>query len=143
MQKSESASTLVLHVYSFSYMSGIPRDETEHGGGFVFDCRCLPNPGREARFADQTGRDREVKEYLEACPEVEHFYASVASLVEQAVSNYQEREFNHLMIAFGCTGGQHRSVYMAERLTEELRSARVRVFLCHSASERWGKAEKR
>lgn len=130
-------SSLVLRIFSFSYPCGTPRDETEHGGGFVFDCRCLPNPGREERFFEKTGQDPEVKSYLEAHPLVEQFYSAAASLVHQAVSNYKEREFNHLMVAFGCTGGQHRSVYMAERLADDLRNQGVQVFLCHTCCERW------
>ena len=117
----------------------MPHDDTEHGGGFVFDCRCLPNPGREERFFRKTGQDKEVVEFLEKCPKVEKFFQASLSLIQQAVSNYQEREFNHLMIAFGCTGGQHRSVYMAERVAKVLRNQEINVIVCHRECERWPK----
>lgn len=81
--------------------------------------------------------EEEVRAYLEASPEVHAFYKSALGLVTQAVSNYREREFNHLMVAFGCTGGRHRSVYMAERLAKDLRESGLHVFLCHTESDRW------
>jgi len=128
---------LVLEILSFSYLAGIPRDETGHGGGFVFDCRCLSNPGEEARFSDKTGKHREVRDYLEADPAVEKYYNSVLSLVRQAISSYQDREFHHLMIAFGCTGGQHRSVYMAERLAGDLQKQGICTEVRHKCCDRW------
>jgi len=108
-------------VYSFSYRSSPPPFGGEHGGGFVFDCRCVPNPGREERFKSQHGRDPEVIAWLEGRPEATSFFSSAASLIEQAVSAYRARGFAHLMVSFGCTGGQHRSVYFAERLSRHLR----------------------
>jgi RNase adaptor protein for sRNA GlmZ degradation len=112
--------TMNLKVSSFSYKKGPLVDSSGHGGGFVFDCRCLPNPGREERFRAQTGYDREVIEYLEALPEVEVFFGSVLAICQQAIGNYLQRSFDSLSIAFGCTGGQHRSVYFANRLAREL-----------------------
>ncbi len=107
---------LTVRIMSFSFHRGMPKDETGHGGGFVFDARSLPNPGREERFKTATGKDEPVIEYLNQQESVRQFLASVLSLVDASVSNYQERRFKSLMVSFGCTGGQHRSVYLAERL---------------------------
>jgi RNase adaptor protein for sRNA GlmZ degradation len=100
----------------------LPKDETGHGGGFVFDCRSLPNPGREARFKPLTGKDAPVMEYLNQQESVHQFLASAMLLVDASLSNYQSRGFKHLMVSFGCTGGQHRSVYLAEQLAKHLRA---------------------
>ena len=113
---------LTVEIFSFSYhQGGPPRDESGHGGGFVFDTRSLPNPGREERFAALTGRDAPVIEYLEAEENARRFLAGALSLVEASVDEYQRRGFDHLMVCFGCTGGRHRSVYMAEQLARRLR----------------------
>jgi aminoglycoside/choline kinase family phosphotransferase len=113
--------TLTVRVQSFSYKNGMPADDKGHGGGFVFDCRALPNPGRHERYAQQTGRDRDVIEYLEAEPAVGRFLDNVCGLVDAAVEDYRGRNFTDLMVAFGCTGGRHRSVYCAEFLARRLR----------------------
>jgi len=113
--------SLVVRIFSFSFRRGIPRDETEHGGGFVFDTRSIPNPGREERFQALTGKDAPVIDYLNQQESVHQFLASALSLVEASVSNYQRRGFISLMVSFGCTGGQHRSVYFAEHLAKRLR----------------------
>ena len=105
---------LVVNIISFSYKKGIPQDSSPHGGGFVFDCRCLKNPGREAQYKAKTGIDNEVIDYLERLPEVKEFKETTLSLVRQAVENYLSRGHTNLMVCYGCTGGQHRSVYMAE-----------------------------
>ena len=118
---SESES-LVVRIFSFSFHRGLPKDETGHGGGFVFDCRSLPNPGREARFKPLTGKDAPVMEYLNQQESVHQFLASAMLLVDASLSNYQSRGFKHLMVSFGCTGGQHRSVYLAEQLAKHLRA---------------------
>ena len=113
---------LMVRVFSFSFhRGGVPKDETGHGGGFVFDARGLPNPGREERFKTLTGKDAPVIDYLNQQERVHRFLASVSSLVDASVSDYQSRGFKNLMVSFGCTGGQHRSVYLAERLAEHLR----------------------
>ena len=112
----------MVRVYSFSFHQDQPRDETGHGGGFVFDCRGLPNPGREEQFKQLTGRDAPVAEYLDQQESVNQFLASVNSLVDASVSDYQRRGFKNLMVSFGCTGGQHRSVYFAEQLAKHLRA---------------------
>jgi aminoglycoside/choline kinase family phosphotransferase len=112
--------TLTVRIFSFSFHRGWPKDETGNGGGFVFDGRSLPNPGREERFKALTGKDAPVIEYLNQQESVHQFLASVFSLVEASVSEYQRRGFKHLMVSFGCTGGQHRSVYLAEQLARRL-----------------------
>lgn len=109
-------------VQSFSFKKGVPQDPSENGGGFVFDCRCLPNPGREPQYRSFSGKDACVKEYLERYEEVDHFKQRVHSIIDMAVDNYIEREFNHLMVSFGCTGGQHRSAYFAECAAAHLRA---------------------
>ncbi len=113
-------SNLTLQLLSFSYKKGLPLDDSSHGGGFVFDCRCLPNPGRQAAYSRLTGKDKEVKDFLEEEPRIEVFYQNSKNLVELAINNYVERGFEHLLVSYGCTGGQHRSVYMAERLNADL-----------------------
>jgi RNase adaptor protein for sRNA GlmZ degradation len=112
---------LTIRIMSFSFHRGLPHDETGHGGGFVFDARSLPNPGREERFKLVTGRDASVIEYLDREESVRQFLASVISLVGASVDSYQHRGFKNLMVSFGCTGGQHRSVYLAEQLAKHLR----------------------
>ena len=112
---------LTVRIQSFSYRHGIPGDEKGHGGGFVFDCRALPNPGRFAEYATLTGKDPEVIAFLEQEPAVHDFLQHTGALVDSAVENYQHRNFTNLMVAFGCTGGQHRSVYCAGMLAKHLR----------------------
>jgi aminoglycoside/choline kinase family phosphotransferase len=108
---------LVLKIFSFSFhQSALPKDESGHGGGFVFDARGLPNPGREERFKQLTGKDAAVAEYLTQQPSVREFLAGATKMVEASVKNYQQRDFQSLMVSFGCTGGQHRSVYLAEMM---------------------------
>jgi aminoglycoside/choline kinase family phosphotransferase len=131
---------LVVRICSFSFHQEPPRDETGHGGGFVFDARSLPNPGREERFKNLTGKDAAVIDYLIQHESVHQFLGSVLSLVNASVSSYQARGFNQLMVSFGCTGGQHRSVYMAEQLAKHLRSRNgVDVVVQHLALEKLGK----
>ena len=113
---------LTVQILSFSFHRGLPHDETGHGGGFVFDARSLPNPGREERFKSVTGKDAPVIEYLDQQESVRQFLANVTSLVDASVDNYQQRGFKNLMVSFGCTGGQHRSVYLAEQLAKHLRA---------------------
>jgi len=112
---------LTVRIQSFSYKRGIPWDEKGHGGGFVFDCRSLPNPGRYPKYAKFTGNDKNVITFLQKENEVDAFLSNVFQLIDQAVQNYRQRNFTDLMVAFGCTGGQHRSVYCANRLGEYLK----------------------
>jgi len=115
--------SLVLRIFSFSFhRGGPPKDEAGHGGGFVFDARSLPNPAREERFQALTGKDAPVIEYLDQQDSVRQFLAGAMAMVESSVSEYQRRGFKSLMVSFGCTGGQHRSVYLAEQLAKRLRA---------------------
>lgn len=133
------AENLTVQIYSFSFHRGWPKDESGNGGGFVFDGRSLPNPGREERFKPLTGRDAPVIDYLNQQESVHQFLASVLSLVDASVGEYQRRGFKHLMVSFGCTGGQHRSVYLAEQLAKRLRGRnRIEVVLRHRELESMG-----
>ncbi|HTQ59080.1 MAG TPA: RNase adapter RapZ [Candidatus Solibacter sp.] len=116
------ADNLVVRVFSFSFHQGLPQDGSGNGGGFVFDGRSLPNPGREERFKSLTGQDAPVIDYLNQQETVHQFLASVLSLVDASITSYQSRGFKNLMISFGCTGGQHRSVFLAEQLAKRLRN---------------------
>ena len=122
MQAGSQSDALTVRILSFSFHRGLPKDDAGHGGGFVFDARALPNPGREERFRSLTGKDAPVIEYLEGEESVRRFFANVVSLVDGSVDTYQRRGFKSLSVAFGCTGGQHRSVYLAEQLAQHLRA---------------------
>jgi len=117
---------LHVYIYSFSYKQGYPKDDNGHGGGFVFDCRSIHNPGRFQPYKKLTGRDEPVKVFLEEESEIGSFLEDVYSLVDRAVEKYIEREFDALSVYFGCTGGQHRSVYSADALAKHL-SAKFNV----------------
>jgi RNase adaptor protein for sRNA GlmZ degradation len=131
---------LVVRVFSFSFHQGMPKDESGNGGGFVFDARGLPNPGREERFKTLTGKDPSVIDYLIQHESVHQFLGNVMALVDASVSGYQNRGFKNLMVSFGCTGGQHRSVYLAEQLAKHLRARPgVEVTVQHLALEKLGK----
>ncbi len=112
---------LTVTVNSFSFRKGYPNDFSGNGGGFVFDCRALPNPGREPEFKTKTGRDWEVIDYLMAKPPVHVFLDHVKAIIGQSIDNYRERHFSYLMVSFGCTGGQHRSVFFAQTIYEWLK----------------------
>ena len=131
---------VTVRIFSFSFHRGPLKDETGHGGGFVFDTRSLPNPGREERFRALTGKDESVADYLNRQESVHQFLASATALVDASVADYQRRGFKSLMVSFGCTGGQHRSVYLAEQLAKHLRGRDgVEVVLHHRELESWGK----
>jgi RNase adaptor protein for sRNA GlmZ degradation len=113
--------SLTVSIYSFSYKkSGIPKDKTEHGGGFVFDCRFIYNPGREEKYKSLSGKDNEVIEFLTGQEKMEEFLHTVYKIIDPAIENYIERDFTSLMISFGCTGGQHRSVFAAEKVQKHI-----------------------
>ena len=127
---------LTVRIRSFSYTEGVPSDEKGHGGGYVFDCRALPNPGRIAPYASLTGQDEAVAAYLAAEPAVRDFLGHVFALIDQTVHNYRSRNFTDLMVTFGCSGGRHRSGYCGECLAEHLRrSFQVNVEVRHLAQE--------
>lgn len=114
------ASGLVVTIQSFSYRDGYPPDMEGHGGGYVFDCRALPNPHDVPAFRELTGKVPEVADWLERSPEVQEFWESARAMVEPHVETYVGRGFSSLTVSFGCTGGQHRSVFMAEKLAAHL-----------------------
>jgi RNase adaptor protein for sRNA GlmZ degradation len=113
--------TLTVRIHSFSYKHGIPFDNKGHGGGFVFDCRALTNPGRDPKFANINGNDKKVISYFKKHNSVNHFLKNIYQIIDQVIKDYQKRNFTDLMIAFGCTGGQHRSVYCANQLSNYLK----------------------
>ena len=134
---SPAAGSLTVRIQSFSFHQGLPEDDSGHGGGFVFDVRSLPNPGRQERYKNLTGRDAAVMNYLIQQESVHQYLASVMSLVDASVSNYQSRGFKSLTVSFGCTGGQHRSVYLAEELAKHLAGrGGVGVVVKHLALEK-------
>ena len=134
-----SAEGLKVRIFSFSYHRDMPTDETGNGGGFVFDARSLPNPGREEQYKQLTGKDAPVMEYLHRHESVHQYLAHVLSLVDASVKAYQQRGFKNLMVSFGCTGGQHRSVYLAEQLAKHLRGNGVEVTVRHIEQEKLGR----
>ena len=115
------AENLTVRIWSFSRHRGEPKDESGNGGGYIFDGRDLPNPGREERFKALTGKDAPVIDYLNQQESVRQYMANVISLVDAHVNEWQRRRFKHLMVSFACTGGRHRSVYLAEQLAKHLR----------------------
>lgn len=125
-------SIVTVAINSFSYKNGIPDDPNGHGGGYVFDCRVITNPGRLEEFGEMNGKDTPVIEYLNQQGEAQEFLSNTFSLVDLTIDKYEERKYTHLSVNFGCTGGHHRSVYCAERLAEHLRESQsVRITLWH------------
>ena len=135
-----SGSPLTVTIYSFSFRKGIPEDPSGNGGGYVFDCRSVHNPGKYERFKQLTGLDEPVIQFLEEDGEILRFLDHVYALVDAHVERFLERGFTHLQVSFGCTGGQHRSAYSAQHLAEHLVAMYpVRVHLIHRERgiERW------
>ena len=137
--KANTDTPLVVKVNSFSFIkTGYPKDETSNGGGFVFDMRGILNPGRIEEYKTLSGRDKPVKDYLEQQTKMPEFLNSVYNIVDISVEDYIARGFENLTINFGCTGGQHRSVYAAEALVRHLRNKfNVKVELNHNNKENW------
>ena len=139
-KKKYTNSPLTVTVNSFSYLkTGYPEDPSVNGGGFVFDCRFIENPGRYEPFKHLTGRDKSVIEFLKTNSQIDNFLQNVYGIVDRAVENYLERSFKSLVINFGCTGGQHRSVYSADQLAKHLTEKYgVQVALNHIEQEKKG-----
>jgi len=137
LQLAPGADKLTVRIFSFSFHHQFPADESGNGGGYIFDARSLPNPGREERFKQLTGKDAPVIEYLNGEDSVHQFFGHVRSLVDASVAAYQRRGFRNLMVSFGCTGGQHRSVFLAEQLARHLRATNgVEVAVRHLEMEK-------
>lgn len=127
------ANRLTVHIRSFSYREKIPVDLSGNGGGFVFDCRGIKNPGRFDEYKQFTGMDKNVQKFLDCDPGAAEFLMNSFNLVEQSIDVYLKRDFGNLMICYGCTGGQHRSVYSAERLAARLKERKdIIVELTHT-----------
>ena len=128
---------LNINVRSFSYKKEIPVDPSGNGGGFVFDCRGILNPGRIKNYKSLTGRDREVIEYLEKETKILEYLKSVFAIVDLTIEDYIQRDFTNLEVNFGCTGGQHRSVYSADALAKHIQEKfpEVQVTLEHVIQE--------
>jgi len=129
---------LKVRVYSFSFKKGIPVDETGNGGGFVFDCRGIHNPGLYDQYKPLTGKDQPVITFLEDEGVITKLLDHAKEMVTISVDTYLKREFTDLMVSFGCTGGRHRSVYCAEKMADYLQSTfDIEVVLTHRERESW------
>ena len=131
---------LVVAVNSFSYKNFIPQDDSGNGGGFVFDCRGILNPGRFDEYKTLSGKDKPVQDFLEQQTKMNEFLNSVFDMIDISVEDYLKRDFKSLMINFGCTGGQHRSVFAAEQTARHLRNKyKVKTIVTHTNEENWVK----
>ena len=138
--KATEETSLLVTINSFSYKKGIPADFSENGGGYVFDMRGILNPGRVDEYKKLSGIDKSVKDFLEQQTDMPLYLNSVYNIIDISVSDYIKRGFSSLMVNFGCTGGQHRSVYAAEALARHLRNKfKVKVQLTHTNKENWVK----
>lgn len=139
--QADEKTPLTIYINSFSFkQNGYPQDDSENGGGFVFDCRGILNPGRVEEYKTQSGKDKDVIDYLEQRTRMPEFLNSVFDIVDINVEDYLKRGFARLMINFGCTGGQHRSVYAAEQTARHLRNKyKVKTVLKHMNEENWKK----
>ena len=128
---------LTVTIYSFSFKRGLPADTSGNGGGYIFDCRSTHNPGKYQQYKQLTGKDQAVIDFLEQDGEILTFLESVYALVDHHVERFIERDFTHMQVSFGCTGGQHRSVYSAEALAKHLKEKYpVTIDLHHRELER-------
>ncbi|MDD5694149.1 MAG: RNase adapter RapZ [Bacteroidales bacterium] len=138
MTPPSSQEMLRVTIHSFSYRNTYPRDLTGNGGGFIFDCRSLPNPGKEEQFRYLNGQDLAVRVFMDEREETAKFLESVFQLIDNHIINFIDRKFTHLMVSFGCTGGQHRSVYCAEKLAGHIRGKfNIPVELTHAEQANW------
>jgi aminoglycoside/choline kinase family phosphotransferase len=136
----KSSSDLTVTITSFSYKQGVPEDVAGNHGGYVFDCRALPNPGKDEQLKFYTGTDEIVKNYMQQFPQVGNFLQHVFMLVDASIDKYMERGFTNLMVNFGCTGGQHRSVYCAEMLATHISSTyKINIKIEHINQQNWVK----
>ena len=128
-------------ITSFSYKRGLPEDKTGNGGGFVFDCQAMPNPYWDESLRGYTGRDKPIAEFFDRYRDkVDCFLNAAETLVRQSIDEYLKDGRDHLQVTFGCTGGQHRSVYFAERMAERLNGIKgVEIELVHEVSQYWKK----
>jgi hypothetical protein len=134
------ATPLLITINSFSYKKGLPNDATDNGGGFIFDMRGILNPGRFDDYKKLSGQDKPVQDFLEQRTKMNTFLNSVWDLIDITVENYLERGFESLQINFGCTGGQHRSVFAAEQTARHLKNKyKVNVVLEHTNKNNWVK----
>lgn len=123
---------LTIRINSFSYKKGIPADPTGNGGGFVFDCRGIHNPGRYEQYKMLHGKNQEVIDFFKQNTEIDNFVNDAFNVVKYNIENYIERKFESLVINFGCTGGQHRSVYSAETIAKKITEKyRVKIIITH------------
>ncbi len=134
-------STLTVEINSFSYKNGYPKDPSGNGGGFAFDCRGIQNPGRIDEYKTQSGLDEGVQKYLHQETEMHTFLAYIFKTLEISIDEYLRREFTHLQINYGCTGGQHRSVYAAEQTASFIaqKYPQILVQVHHTNRENWQK----
>ena len=138
--QANDATPLSIVINSFSYKKGIPKDDSENGGGFVFDMRGILNPGRFDDYKTLSGKDKSVQDFLEQCTKMNEYLNSVWDLIDINIEDYIQRGFSNLMINFGCTGGQHRSVYAAEQTARHLRNKyKLKVELNHTNEANWRK----
>lgn len=131
-------SRLKITINSFSYRQGIPDDPSGNGGGHVFDCRAITNPGTLTEYKALSGRDAPVIAFLKEHSKADRFVDNAFQIVEQSIEAYLQAGYTHLMVSFGCTGGQHRSVYCAETLAARIRArCDVDLTLVHHEQRHW------
>jgi len=139
-EKYGNSGKLDVYINSFSYKYGVPKDYSGHGGGFVFDCRVLPNPGRYPEYKDMTGLDEPVIKFLKEHHEVDDFLQQVRKIVDISLQEYLQKDKNRITISFGCTGGQHRSVYCAEKIADYISTKyNLKPILVHGFYKNLGK----